>query len=68
MFGEEARKDGWANGVREKMGWKNFGIMRMGSDRRKGIGVEGKRFGRRRVGSDRRKGIGVEGRGRGKER
>ena len=30
----------------------------MGSDRRKGIGVEGKRFGRRRVGSDRRKGIG----------
>ena len=68
MFGEEARKAWWANGVREKMGWQNFGRRRMGSDRRKGIGVEGTRLGRRRIGSDRRKGIGGEGRGRGKER
>ena len=45
MFGEETRKHvgsgrEWANGVREKMGWKIFGGRRVGSERREGIGWE----------------------------
>ena len=45
MFGEETRKRvgsgrEWANGVREKMGWKIFGGRKVGSERREGIGWE----------------------------
>ncbi len=46
MFGEETRKRvgsgrEWANGVREKMGWKIFGGRKVGSERTGESGLGG---------------------------